>query len=529
MAQWSAAAPVTTISQSLCLVQSTGTATGSPSGVRVVESTFEIANPAVTFPQAMMVYTGGSTTMYSRAWDPLTGGWGAQVAAPVVAATVQHLALALSRTRNEATVGLLDTAGDIYALTWNGTSWIIQHGGVRLSNIGTGAPNAAFSRGVDVVYQTNSDIATIVYDNGANAVPEWASWDGTTFNFRTGVAAKYTTAIGTGGGTNIPWWIELAANPATTSSEVALIALQGKFNATNSIAVRANVFAGGSEGGVNVWPAGAAAINGGASFGTATDTNVRKGVAVAYETVSGRAMYAWADSATAGRVNYTVYTGTVQNVAPTTLALGSSTPGIGQWLRLASAPRSNNIMVTMQDANKHLDTALWSGSAFGAATNHSTATQTTTEKNFEFAFEAHPSSPGWGWLVWGNGTGISRRQFQAGTTWSSTFSVTPAQGSPTINFVDLNVNPVSGRLLDIVYSTSTSVAAGIWTSARQGAIRDPANKFTPLGWYAPPTSGVLTNGLVIGTTSAASPSGERVAVSVRPSGAALIEMQEVFP
>jgi hypothetical protein len=522
-----------TVSQLQCLVRSTGTATGSPSATRVVEASFRIRNPAVTLPQAMMVYSKGGIQMFSRVWNPLTGGWGAEYLGPSVTTAgrnIHHLRLALSRTRDEAVVAVETItsagAGHLYATRWNGATWRdmafpgTNNSMSLLNAVGaTMTPLQAYSRGIDVVYQTANDIAIFAYDSGGSASPSYATFNGVA-SWTTGGA----TNVGTGAGTqDIPLWIELAANPNPASNEVALITLQARENASQPEAVRASAWSGAA------WPATASSINAGATLGRPSNANHRKAVAVAYESVSGRAMYAWSDNVTAGKANYIIATGNTINVAATSTTIAAST-GIGEWLRLTSHPESNKIMLTLQSANRNLDTLLWDGSAWsGAHPQHDATTQSATEKNFEFTFENHPSSSGWGWLVWGDGVGISRRRFEGGGTGSAIQSVVPASGAPTVNYVDVRTNPLTGRLLDGLYAYRSSSVTGIWTSTRQGAIRDATNKFNPLGWYSPPMVAPVTNGLATNTVGVVEPSGSRVAVEVRASGASLIEMQEMYP
>jgi hypothetical protein len=523
-----AASSGATVSQLQCVVRATGTVNDAPSATRMLEASFEVANPSSQLAQAMMVYTKGGVQGFSRIWNPLTGGWGAETAtlSNGAGSTIQHVALATSRTRDEAMLGMVTTNGRIYLQRWNGptSAWRgLPNSGTstQLSSIGTTmTPPQYYSRSVDIRYTSASDKAVIVFDNGGSASPYYRTWDGTTFS------GAVITSVGVGAGNtapnyavDIPRWIELAADPDEASNEISMIVMQSRQNTPARRAVRAAVYNG------TTW----SNLNGGNAFDIASDTNLRKAVAVAYEQGSGRTMYAWADNANAGQVDYTVYTGTTQNVAPTSVTIPAST-GIGQWVNLAAQPDSNNIMLTLQSANQDLDTLLWDGSAWGGAQpQHSASTQTATEDNSDFVFENHPAAPGWGWLVWADSTGIARRRFEGGTNWSAIQTSTPAGGAPNINDVDLDVNPISGRLVEMLYSTNASTVKGVWTTTRQGAIRDASRKFNPLGWYAPPVTGIATAGLVTGTTGAASPSGSRVAVSVRATGAALIEMQEIFP
>jgi hypothetical protein len=506
-----AASVGTAVSQRQCTVRSTGTVAGTPGAVRVVEGGFQLSGYQVggalnNVPQAMVVYVNnvaGSRLFASRTWSAATGGWSAPASANSVSATIQHLSLALAPDVADAVVGVKDANGKLYVQTWNGAAWTIR-GGSPLAQPGSASPLGA----IDAVYPANSHKALIVYGAATLGAPLFATWDGTTFT------SGGNTTIGAGSGTTAPtyqvdspMWIELAANPS--GGDVSLAVAQTHSSATTRRAVRA------------AWWNGTAftQINGGNSFGVTSSTGVAdRPASVAYEAVSGRALYAWATGG-ASTLNYAVYTGAAQNVAPTAVIIASA--GTCRWVRLTGAPKGNNIMLAVQTSTQALSTRLWSGGAWTLSQQHSTATQTATEKNFDFAFEGHPDAPGWGWITWAEG-GSVRRQRLEGAAWNTAVVNTAAAGA--MNYIALQSNPVSGRLFDAAYPMASG--GTVTTATRVGYVRNLTASANPVGWTAPPVVGGTAGQL--GATTVAN-TGERVVMAVRPAGAALIDVVEIFP
>lgn len=415
--------------QDLCWIQSTGIV---DSAARVLERTLHEAS-------SMFAYAKTSDNVpYFRLWDGVA--WGAEQnanAMPAGATRVQWMVLKFARTRNEALLGTLDTLGDIRLQLWNGFTWTNLNGGAALSNIGT--TNDGF-RGFDIEYETASDRAIIVYNNANATSPYYRIWDGS--NMSGAVALSSGGNLGNYPGGAAPIWIELAPNPLRNSNEIVLM--------TESITANDSVY--GARWNGSQWDSM------GQSTAAVWDNSVgngndRKAIDVAYEQSSGRAMFLWGNNASGSHV-YRIWDGANLSAAATfTIAAAGGNP---EWVKLAPDPYSNQIMLGSQDSGSDLNTRLWSGSAWnGAAVNpeHDNAVESATERTFDVAFESHTSQIGSAWIVWGDATTVSQRNWSG--AWGAT---TVVAGSDDTGIVQLRAHPTSGTLFSAWYESS---AAGI--------------------------------------------------------------------
>ena len=374
---------------------------------------------------------------YFRIWDG--AAWGAEQnanAMPAGGTRVEWMVLKYARTRNEALLGTLDTLGDIRLQLWNGFIWTNLNGGAALSNIGT--TNDGF-RGFDIEYETASDRAIIVYNNANATSPYYRIWDGS--NLSAAVALSSAGNLGAYPGGAAPIWIELAPNPLRSSDEIVLI--------TESITANDSVY--GARWNGTQWDdmgQGTAAVWDN-SVGTGID---RKAIDVAYEQLSGRAMFLWGDNAN-GRHAYRIWDGANLIVAPTfTIAAAGNDP---EWVKLAPDPYSNQIMLGSQDGNSDLNTRLWSGSAWNTAADnpeHDNSVESTTERTFDVAFESHPNQKDSAWIVWGDAARVSQRKWSGGA-WGATAVVA---GSDDTGIVHLRAHATSGTLFSAWYESSSA-------------------------------------------------------------------------
>lgn len=414
--------------QDLCWLRSAGIAN---SAERVLERTLHEAS-------SMFVYAKTADNVpYFRIWDG--AAWGAEQSAnamPAGGTTVEWMVLKFARTRNEALLGTLDTLGDIRLQIWNGFTWTNLNGGAALSNIGT--TNDGF-RGFDIEYETGSDRAIIVYNNANATSPYYRIWNGS--NLSAAVALSSVGNLGAYPGGAAPIWIELAPNPLRGSNEIVLI--------TESITANDSVY--GARWNGTKWDdmgQGTAAV----WDSTTGNGNDRKFIDVAYEQLSGNAMFLWADQAS-GAHQYRIWDGsTLSGAAALTIAAAGGNP---EWVKLAHDPYSNQIMLGSQDSGSHLNTRLWSGSAWnGAAANpeHDNGVESRTERTFDIAFETHPSQTGSAWIVWGDALTVSQRKWSGGA-WGG---VTIVAGTDDTDIVHLRAHPTSGTLFSSWYESNAA-------------------------------------------------------------------------
>lgn len=391
-------------------------------GSQQVSVTGRLTNWAAALPittgPIMMAYSKTTTTPFYRTWDG--SNWSAEGSASAGTGNINYVVLKSARTRNEAILGTQTSTGAIYVQVWNGTTW------GTATQVGT---SSTTMRGFDIAYEKNGDRAIIAYAPTAAATDfDYRIWNGTTLSGATTVTAPPTT-----GAIN---WMELRQNPLSASNEIAMIMLDANSD------VYGMVWTGSTwstMGTAAVWDASAASAT-------------KKTIDVEYEQTSGEAMFMWGDSVATDQY-YRTWNGTTLSAA--TLLDIAAAGGVSEWVQLAARPSSNEIMVGVQDAGSDLNTRKWSGSAWDAAAQHpehAATVENITSRNFDVVWETHSSNLGEAWIMWGNGSTITARQW-SGTAWGTASTLS---GSDDTSFIRLRADPVSGAVFAGIYQNATS-------------------------------------------------------------------------
>jgi hypothetical protein len=162
-------------------------------------------------------------------------------------------------------------------------------------------------------------------------------------------------------------------------------------------------------------------------------------IAVAYEQLSGRAMFIWGDNGQDWN-NYRIWGGsTLSTVTRLTLA---NEDGLTNWVVLKADPNSNGLLFGVVDAASDLNTAYWDGTAWTTHSEHDGGVDTQATRCFDFAW--NPTGGG-GLLVWGTTLNlISWRTFTPPNTWSSASAAQAAGTHPWIQ-LRTNLGYVSGE------------------------------------------------------------------------------------
>lgn len=384
----------------------------------------------ITGGPIMMAYSKTTSTPYYRTWDG--SSWSAEGSAQIVGGNINYIVLKVSRTRNEAILGTLAANGNIYAQVWNGTSW----GTATLMATGLAA-----YRGFDIEYEESGDRAVIAYIPNATSTDfAYRVWDGNTWSSATTVTAPPTTGI--------VRWIEMAQNPVSSSNEIALIMLDA------NIGIYGMVWNGSTWGNIGT----------GAVWDASASTADREAIDVAYEQTSGRAMFIWGDSVATDQY-YRIWNGTTLTSA--TLLDIPAAGNVVNWVRLVARPSSNELLYGEQDAASDLNTRKWSGSTWDTATQHAehdATVENVTSMNFDLVWETHSSNPGKAWLLWGDGSTVSTRQW-SGSAWGTIGTLT---GSDDTSYVKLFAKSETGEVYSGIYEDSTSATDDIWESRLTG-------------------------------------------------------------
>jgi len=380
---------------------------------------------------AIMVYdtkTGTATPKY-RLWDG--SAWGSELSASDVSGTaIRWMQVKYAPTRNEAILVVLTNTGQVQAQVWSGSSWSSPTTLVTLNDANGSPDGGSLYRGFDVEYEQSSGDAIVVAADGS-ADPNYYVWNGTSWSGATNIDIPTTGR---------PYWIELASRPG--SDELALITLDSNVDVYG---MRWTGSAWDNMGTSAVWDATAA-------------TAARQAIDVAFETNSGDIMFIWGDSVSTDQY-YRTYSGSTLSVA--TLLDNTQAGGISYWLRLTPNPTSGSdqILFGVLDAGDDLNTFMWSGSAWSAVhTEHSATTENADlERDFDIVFETHSSNPNDAWILWSNGSAVSRKLWEGGAqAWQSATTM----GDDNAAIV-LNAHPNNGAVLALVYEDDTSATDDI--------------------------------------------------------------------
>ncbi|MEM2337136.1 MAG: hypothetical protein QXK93_00500 [Candidatus Bathyarchaeia archaeon] len=408
----------------------------------LTEQIVTIEDPA-SKTNAIIAYRSntGTYTLSSpknRIWTGNSALWGSEVEMPTAGSPVRWVRSEYCPVKSRGYEVIVMTISDDrhYDLyIWNGSQWLV------FNNIGYFA-GTTFYRGFDIAYEHASGRALIVYSRGTATDGQeigYRIWDGTTLSQEYLLGSPYTTGI--------VYWINLASCPGTRAgtaddNEIAMIFIDSNADVFGYIW---NGSGWSTMGQTAVWDATAA---------IATE----ECIAVAYEQLSGRAMFIWGD-ATATDNYYRIWDGTTLTAA--TLLDIAAQGGLTNWVTLKSQPNSNGLLFTAVDAGSDLNTAYWSGSAWTVHTEHDAAVDTHAARCADFAWSPTGSN---GILVWGTTAGsISYRVFTPPNTWTTTSTATAAGTHP---WVQLRTNPryVSGDkyVIGAVLNSNFDIGSITW-------------------------------------------------------------------
>ena len=144
---------------------------------------------AVAQGDGIALYGEGTvTTSRTRTWTQSSTTWAAEGSGPAAAASIRHVVLQASPTRDEMIAGIQTTAGSLYIQRWNGTSWSSEW------NVTVGNGNV---QRFDIAYERNSGEAIIVYSGNVATTNElrYRVWNGSSWTAATNLDAQRTTGV----------------------------------------------------------------------------------------------------------------------------------------------------------------------------------------------------------------------------------------------------------------------------------------------------------------------------------------------
>lgn len=450
------------------------------------------ADPTVTLPVhqindilllATIVRSGTATVSTPMGWT--------QIGGPTVrsgTATYQFFwKRAASASETNPLIDRTGTTGDVYAavITYRGAittgdPWEVKGtpqtstaDPMQLPGITTLSAGSLVVAAVAGENNNNASITTTGTDPAAydeHYVESWTGADGViTFSeaARTPAGATGTVWVNWSNGNPVgsggillalkpapitipPVWIELARNPLAGSNEIAMILLDSN---TEVYGMRWTGGAWSDMGDAAVWD-------------TAASSSTTKAIHVAYEQQIGRAMFMWGRSSGGGVGNghqyYRIWDGATLTLSGPVDLYIAAMGGVVNWARLASDPFSNGIMYSVQDSGRDLNTRYWNGAAWDTAASHLEHDAGTEDasRNYDIVFETFAANAGRLWILWGDGSRLSRRQWN-GAAWGGRATT----GDDT-SFVQMVAHPASGAVLSGIYESRNAGWANrdIWES-----------------------------------------------------------------
>ncbi len=293
---------------------------------------------------AVMVWADGTELKYST-WDG--SSWTAEAIIQDFGGTSpRQIQLAAQPSGDEMVMVVSDSSGNDTAWVWDGSNWTSQR---SLDTSG------GYLTSVYVAYEQQSGDAMVTYAKSGDDNVYYQIWDGASWSTEASVAPP-------GGVTLDANWVTLGSDPGSDRIVMGVVTSGG---------TAADIW-------LSVWN------------GTAWETSVQAettatgsvypNVAVAFESTSGQALAAYGEDGS----NIVKYRTWDSGSGWSSEQTGPNIGGEPNSLILAADPISDQVMLSAQDANSHVNYVLWDGSSWGAVTE--LGTSTTEVKNQPFLF-----------------------------------------------------------------------------------------------------------------------------------------------
>jgi hypothetical protein len=345
----------------------------------------------------------------TRSWD---GSWSSETEEPNGGNELHVMRMALSPRSNERIIATVSGgSGFVDAYVCTPTCTLTDNAG----QVWTSVPTVHQQRAA-VAYEQLSGQALLVYTAvNADTTKDLAyrTWDGTAWSAEQYLDDTTTAADNT--------YSQVMLAPRPGSDQIALIA--GDNTDADAVA----------------W------IWGGSSFGSFTEVTAAGAsmsylsVAVAWESSSGHLLAGALAPSANSNIIYKEYTGSWGSEL--TFDCGP-TAQENRHLVLVANPVStaNDILAGLKGDAYDLTSCYWDGTSWNYKTTHDTSTDSSSRRDFDFAWESTGSK---GLLVWGTTAGaITYRTFTAPNTWGGSSS--PAMGTYTHGWVQLRTHPTPG-------------------------------------------------------------------------------------
>lgn len=293
--------------------------------------------------------------------------------------------------------------------------------------------------------------AMISYGERAVQTPRYRTWGTTLWS-----AEASALSIGSAGGR----WTVLKNNPIQTEAVLATLDSASDIN-------------------LQVWN--------GATWGnlievTVTSSDLERGVDLAYEQTSGRALVVYNDGT--GTPKYRIWDG-VSWSAQTSVPVTQAT-GVPRWIRLEAKPGSNEIILVYKDANSDINALVWNGTSWGNEQLMENNAPTASAQSFDVAYE---QQSGHAMVTWAqSSSAIPQYRVWNGTIWSAEnafgapgqMALTP---SSNLYFLRLVADPASNQLALGTSNFDLDFYVQVWNGSTWGVGTGSPMALTPVLQY----------------------------------------------
>ena len=365
--------------------------------------------------EALVVYGENAvqTPMY-RIWNGTT--WGSQLTAPTVGGIPQWIKTAAGTTRNEYVMVTQDDQSDVNTQVYNGTAGTWGN----LTELTTIISDTT-RRGMDVIYESQSGNAMVVYCDGDDD-PSYKYWNGTSWSS----AGTITTASA-----NSCNYIALAADPV--SNEIIMVTRD------TGAGYEAQVWSGSAWGNSR-------------TLGSMSDT-AHEGISVKYEESGGQGMVVTSNGITNGFI-WTSWSG-IEWGTPTAYTLGDDF----EWGVLKSDQGSDNMALCYIDNDDDIGVIRWNGDAWQTTfTEIETFGNSFDGRAVSCEFETTSGRDGYIMVPYSDTTN-ARYQFWNGSVYSAEASISTIQDAWEVG----SVRAGDGKILSIFHDdTNTQYDFSYW-------------------------------------------------------------------
>lgn len=420
----------------------------------VLSGTIALTNDTVavatTASEAIIVYGEGTETAPRyRQWDG--ADWGSEGTLDDIAAPVRWAVARAAIAREEYIAVTAGTDSDVNAQIFTNGQWddLLE----LTTNMGD-----TTARGFDVVYETLSSDAVVVYCDGA-ADPSYRVWNGSTWSAESTINAASASDCR---------WLELAADP--TSDEIALVMRDAVGGAYESF-----IWNGSTWGNTT-------------TFGAPRDATY-SGVSIRYENSGGDALSAVpASGGGPNRMTRSVWNGTTW-----TTTAAETIDGRIFWSDIARNDSDDNMVLCYQNDNTDVQAIRWTGAAFTGDTELTATARFDTDQAFDCIYQTVGSSDNDILAVYSDTTNTKYRTWDSGTGWAAASQINSIGLTATMQLIRTGTGNILGAFFDdtnddLVFSTWSGSA---WSST-QTLETDMSVGTTPYGhpyWMAPRNAG----------------------------------------